>query len=677
MLMIISGVFLLALTLGVGIGLLLGRRPELRATLRELEAEKEHFRIIADYSYCWEYLVDLNGQLLYVSPSCERMTGYTQEMFMNDSGLIVSIVHPEDRDRVQTHHEEFSYLEKSHSMEYRIITQDGEERWISHVCYLAYDRAGNIVGRRGCNTDITERKKRDMALTEQGEELRKWKQIFKHSGWGIAICNSQNNTYEMMNPEFLRMHGYEEDSLGPSSVSQFITPYAMEKLPEYISAADANGHHTFELDHLKKNGSIFPCLVDITAVSDQQGKILFWVNNVQDISERRRFEETLLLAKEQAEVANKAKSDFLANISHEIRTPLNGLFGMLQLLEETRLTEEQAEYVAAAMSTGRNLLTILNDILSFTKLETGDYKLLKEPFNVRETCESVRGTFALSLMEKGLDFTFTVDEALPQELLGDERRIRQILVNIVGNAVKFTQQGSISTQLHLLPNFRDDDTVVIGIEVSDTGIGIEAEKMEQIFAPFTQVDMSYTRRYGGLGLGLGVVKRIVELMDGDMYVDTLPDAGTTVFMTLRLARSTRMQEQPAYEHAEKESRPMHILIVEDDAANMLAISRFMEKKGYRISSAQNGQEALDALYKERYDCIIMDIQMPVMNGVEATKVIRTSPKYSRRAMTPIIALTAFALEEDKNLYLDIGMDDYLTKPVNLEDLFTAVNRLSQ
>ena len=676
--MIISGVILLALTIGVGIGLLLGRRPELRATLQELEVEKEKFRIIADYSYCWEYLVDLDGRLLYISPSCERLTGYTQEMFMNDPELLVSIVHSEDRERVRSHHDEFLYVEKNHFMEFRIITKDNEERWISHVCYLAYDRSGNVVGRRGCNTDVTDRKKRDMALVAHGEELHKWGQIFKHSGWGIAVCNPQSNSYDLMNPEFLRMHGYEENELGPSPVSLFVTAYAMEKVPEYMKEADEYGHHSFELDHVKKDGSVFPCLVDMTAVKDQNGKTIFRVNNVQDITERRRFEETLLLAKEQAEVANKAKSDFLANISHEIRTPLNGLFGMLQLLEETRLTEEQAEYVTAAMSTGRNLLTILNDILSFTKLETGDYKLLKEPFNIRETCESVRGTFALSLMEKSLDFSIVVDEAIPQEMLGDERRIRQILINIIGNAVKFTEQGAISANLHRLPNFRGDDSVVIGLEVNDTGIGIETEKLGQIFAPFTQVDMSYTRRYGGLGLGLGVVKRIVELMDGNMFVDTYPGEGTTVFMTLRLGRSAEMPQQAGNEQAAvEEKRPMHILIVEDDAANMLAISRFMEKKGYRISSAQNGQEALDAIYKERFDCIIMDIQMPVMNGVEATKAIRTSPKYSRRAMTPIIALTAFALEGDKNMYLEIGMDDYLTKPVNLEDLFTAVNRLAQ
>lgn len=673
---IISGV--LALAIGLGFGLLIGRRQRLRAALTEIEAEKEQFRIIADTSYYCEYLLDLEGNTLYVSPSCVRLTGYTSEAFLEDPNLFVSIVHPDDRAEVQEHVKAFLQQEKMAFLEYRIIKKDGGECWISHVCAPAYDRFGSVMGRRGCDRDITERTQRDEAILHQREELRKWEYVFKHTGWGIAIRNPHTETFELMNPEFLRMHGYDDKEPGPSPVPRFLTPYALERLPEYVRIAEEQGYHDYELDHVKKDGSVFPCSVDMTAIKDEQGSTVYWVHNVQDISERRRSEEDLLLAKEQAEVANKAKSHFLANISHEIRTPLNGLFGMLQLLEETSLTEEQSEYVAAALTTGRNLLTILNDILSFTRLEAGEYKLLNEPFLIRETCESVRGTFALNLMEKGLDFAITFDDAIPQELLGDERRIRQVLVNVVGNAIKFTDQGGIEIHLHLLPNRGDDDSLLIGCEISDTGIGIDPEKLEQIFAPFTQADMSYTRRYGGLGLGLGLVKRIVELMDGNMFVDSFPGEGTTVFITFRLLRPVEEAHHPGDQIvAEAKSRAVHLLVVEDDSANMLAISRFMEKKGFQISSAQNGQEALDILSKERFDCIIMDIQMPVMNGVEATKAIRTSPKYSRRATTPIIALTAFALEEDKNMYLEIGMDDYLTKPVNLDDLYLAVSRLAQ
>ena len=597
---------------------------------------------------------------------------------MTDPDLFFSIVHSEDQEMVRAHYKDPDLKDETQSMVYRIIDTDGTERWISHICYPLYDDSGKYIGRRGCNSDISELKQRDQALIGHEAELQKWGQIFKHTGWGIAVCDPRVTTYDLMNPEFLRMHGYEDNELNSSSVERFLASHALENLPELIRVAEEQGHHAFELDHVRKDGSIFPCSVDMTAVRDEHGSIIYWVNNVQDITERRIFEESLLLAKEQAEVANQAKSHFLANISHEIRTPLNGLFGMLQLLEETSLSEEQKEYVMAAMTTGRNLLTILNDILSFTKLETGEYKLLKDPFDIRNTSEIVRGTFALNVLEKGLELAISVDEAIPQELMGDERRMRQVLVNVVGNAVKFTDKGRIEVHFYLLPHRRDEDSLLIGCEICDTGIGIEPEKVTQIFTPFTQVDMSYTRRYGGLGLGLGVVKRIVELMDGNMFVDSMPGEGTTIFMTFNLHRSPNAHEQ--VERPQKivnESPAMHILIVEDDPANMLAISRFLEKKMVRISTAHNGQEALTKVSQEKFDCIIMDIQMPVMNGVEATRMIRTSPKYSRRARTPIIALTAFALEEDKNLYLEIGMDDYMTKPVNLEDLYTAVSRLAQ
>ena len=396
---------------------------------------------------------------------------------------------------------------------------------------------------------------------------------------------------------------------------------------------------------------------------------------MDDISNRKTMEDQLIRAKLEAEAANRTKSEFLANMSHEIRTPLNGISGMMQLLQTTALDQEQEEYVDMAVRSTNRLTRLLTDILDISRIETGRLEFERKEFLVRDLAQSVTELFDVIYKDKHVPLVCRIDPDTPQTLVGDEARIRQILFNLVGNAFKFTDRGAITLEIYPI----DSPTSAglrVAFSVHDTGIGIPEDRLKDLFTPFVQVDTAYSRAYQGAGLGLAIVKRLVTLMEGHIIMDTLPGEGTSAHVILPFGRNGKASpESNAQPAAAASPLPAaSVLLVEDDLSNQYFMQRLLEKAGVRSATAENGLEALERWESGDFDCILMDIQMPVMDGIEATKAIRNSDA-GAKADIPIIALTSFAMAGDREKFLAAGMNDYLSKPVHLDDLKAALDRV--
>ena len=495
---------------------------------------------------------------------------------------------------------------------------------------------------------------------------RRYRRLVENAADPIFLADATGRLLEM-NEAACRSLGYSRDELLDMAVYDVDDGVSPEDFAARWDGVPLEQPMLFEAVHRRKDGTTFP--VEVKGLAFVENGEHFILGQTRDISGRKQAENAMRAAKEVAEAASRVKSQFLANMSHEIRTPLNGLLGMLQLLRLSSLDSEQSEFVDTAIQSGRRLTSLLSDILDLSRVESGKLSLAQEPFPAAGLFADLAAAFGPACRERGIALRQDVDPSLPERLVGDETRIRQVLFNLVGNAVKFTPTGEVAVGAAAVPGAKPGEAHVL-FTVADTGIGIPEDKLDSIFESFSQVENATTRRFQGAGLGLAIVRRLVELMEGSITIDSVPGHGTTIqcALLLRLPESTAEPAAAAPAFPPRPPRRLRILLVEDEVVNRMALRLILEKLGHEVFEAGDGLEALDRLKDLEPDCILMDVQMPGMDGLEATRAIRTREDLRRLAQVPVIATTAHAMSGDREKILAAGMNGYVAKPIAMDEL---------
>lgn len=432
-------------------------------------------------------------------------------------------------------------------------------------------------------------------------------------------------------------------------------------------------------EKLEKNGKYLWLNTNLAPVKNSHNEIIGFIGISWDVTDTKEYEKKLKKAKIMAEEGTKAKSQFLANMSHEIRTPLNGIIGMAQILAGTRLTKKQREYLDIITTSGDNLLMLINDILDFSKIEAGKINFINERFKFKTPFLEVKNLLSVRAEEKGILMYCNINKDVPEYVIGDEYRLKQILLNLTNNAIKFTEKGSININVEYLG--KENNKHKIKVSVEDTGIGISKEDIKNLFKSFSQLDASSTKQYGGTGLGLAISKRLVQMMEGEIGVTSKKGVGSTFWFTAKfkedeapVKKEKEVLSKDIYNRLQTEKN--HILVVEDNLINQKITAFSLKKAGMNVTIANNGKEAVELFQKQHFDIILMDIQMPVMDGFDATKAIRNIEKSrNSNSQTPIIALTANAMQGDAEKCLNAGMDNYISKPFKIENLLKVLAKI--
>lgn len=742
-----------------------------------------------------------NTEVKYISPAYEQVWGMSSERLCQAPNSFLEAIHPEDQPMVieaaTAYPETLVY-----DLEHRLLHPDGTVRWVWVRQTPVYDDDGSVVAHAGVAADITDRK-----LSE--ERLRLFESVVEHGNDAVVITSTDPLQGDLSGPPiiyanaaFCRMSGYSPADIQGQTPGILQGPNTDPKELARIATALQNWETVeAELINYHKDGSEYWTSVVISPISDGKGGHSHWVSIQRDTSRRKKEELELIAAKEQAELASQAKSEFLSTMSHEIRTPLNAIIGMTGLLAETELDDEQHSFLRTIRQGGESLLSVINDILDYSKIEAGQMELEVEAFDLLDPIEDTLELLADKAHRKHLELLYHAQEPLFTQVKGDVTRLRQILVNLVGNAIKFTEQGEVLVEVEQIA--ATEGRAVVQFSVKDTGIGIPADKMDRLFKSFSQVDASTTRQFGGTGLGLAISQKLVELHGGRIWVESELGKGSTFCFTLAvepdahasplvaprlslhgkqvwlvddnqtnlliqeklltkqgakvccfeepeqfqthwahnpapdavildfhmprqdgatLAKWIRthdahiplmllssgqsaQQFRPYFDlviqkpmrnreylaaverliHRENSRQPIHeeakpeevdfsefkILLVEDNKVNQRVAQRMLHKFGAKVETANNGQEAVDFARLRPFDLVLMDMQMPVMDGLEATSLIRGLDDHPQ---PKILAMTANASKEDRARCLAVGMDDFIAKPIKLAELRNHLRR---
>ncbi|OPX92114.1 PAS domain S-box protein [Pelotomaculum sp. PtaB.Bin117] len=627
--------------------------------------------------------MSLEGLIFSWNAGAERIFGYTANEVI---GRPVFILAP-NYDEIAKNLERIKLGERVNYYETVRVRKDFRQIQVSLTISPIRDTSGKVIGASTIARDITGQKLIEEKLRTSEARFRA---IFEGTSVGITLINREGRLVES-NPALQEMLGYNGRELANMVFNELIYP---DDMANYVGLfndlwAGALDSYQMEKSYARKDGRLVWVSVNFSLARDNLNEPMFIIGVVEDVTERKRVEETMQQAKEVAEAANKAKSEFLASMSHEIRTPMNAILGMADLLWETPLTSEQQKYIMTFRSAGETLLSLINDILDLSRVEVGHYELESINFDLGNVIEKTCEVMAVRTHEKGVELVCRLMPDVPVNLIGDPGRLRQIIINLIGNAIKFTDEGEVLLKVALADNQPPISTGSDGREcrllftVSDTGIGISPEKLDVIFEWFTQADSSTTRKYGGTGLGLTIAKRLVELMGGRIWVESEVGKGSTFYFTICFAvqsgtaggeeKSSSAKSEPAETPAAfADQRALRLLLVEDSPDNQLLIQAYLKKTACQIEIAENGEIAVEKFKSGKYDLVLMDMQMPVMDGYTATRAIRRWEAENRLAPTSVIALTAYALKEDEQKSLDAGCTTHLTKPVKKAILMKTI-----
>ena len=578
-------------------------------------------------------------------PEADANYMFSDEQYVMETGL--PIIKPIERD---------------------LIPGGGSDTWLHVIKQPLRDADGKIIGTWGVTRDITAQRDAELALHAREQQYRS---LFEHNPQPMMAYTKDGMRIVAVSNACVAAYGYSREEFLEMTVRDLVPPDTAGTL---TGGARTGYMAPLQCRHRYKDGTV----VDVEVTSDdltldgQECRVALCLN----VTERNRTLAELAVARDAAVEASKMKSAFLANISHEIRTPMAGVLGMADLLLDGDLDEDERSLVAEISRSGEQMVELINDILDISKIEAGQLALEESDFALRDTIEQACAGFRVRAAAKEIGFDLEIAKEVPGRVRGDGQRLRQIILNLVSNAVKFTSQGGVSVRASA-PQTDDEEQTLVRIEVADTGIGIEPSVLNRMFEPFTQADSSTTRHYGGTGLGLAICRELSDLMGGTVNGASKPGAGSTFWIDIPFAAA--IGEEPDIPEPADNGEPVSwatpplVLVAEDNPVNQKVAVRTLERCGCEIDVVANGREALEALAARRYDAVLMDCQMPVMDGYDATTELRKRERNGGRR-TPVIAMTAHAMNGAAERCLAAGMDDYIAKPVRRAQLIEALRR---
>ncbi|MFP3859911.1 MAG: PAS domain S-box protein [Bacteroidales bacterium] len=638
----------------------------LEATERTRQSELK-FRLISEASRDLICTHNLDGTYSYVSPSVRDILGYEPEMLIGEKPQ--KFIHPDDRKNIFSDSYR-NFLKSNHTSttEYRIKTIEGSYIWFETVTQQIKDDNGNIVEYQTSSRDVTARKITENKLKENEE---KYRNIFESMYDVYVEVEIDTEIIVEISPSVKRILGYTRDEALGRTINNFL-PKKEEgyRLRKELDKKDRISD--YEIVLMDVNGNQVFCSFSVRLVRDSFGNPEKIAGTLRDISQRKAYEKELKNAKEKAEAASKAKSEFLANMSHEIRTPMNAILGFSEVLLNKLKDPVLRNHIEAIMTSGKTLLALINDILDLSKIEAGKFQIILEPVQLPTIIEDIQHIFEKKITEKGLELLIDINTNMPDVLMLDEVRIRQILFNLVGNAIKFTDKGQINLKIDT--KFKGNETYDLKLVVEDTGIGIPRKQQKHIFGAFQQKDGQDSRKYAGTGLGLNITQKLVETMDGEISVSSRIGKGSKFTVILpnvkRSSAVTATKSSIREDETSVEFEPANILIADDIQYNIDTIKNLLDNQKLEFTEAQSAEKALQIIKINTPDLILMDLRFPDLSGYEAAALIKAEEKYKDIV---IVAFTAASMdsvpEEARVLFNDI-----LRKPVTKNDLYALLKR---
>ncbi|MFK8162939.1 MAG: PAS domain S-box protein [Lewinella sp.] len=634
-----------------------------------LQESEERNRLVMNSSLDAIVIADDKGNVQSWNPRAQQLFGWTQEEAMGKS--MTSLFIPGHMR--SAHHTGMNrYLDSGVSrilnkeLELSAVNKAGEEFPIELIV-VTYQQNGKHFF-CGFIKDISSRKRSENLLKAQEE---KYRNIITNMNLGMLEVDNEENIL-FANQSFCDISGYDTDELIGDKTSKFLLNEQEKSILMQKHQLRTEGvSDSYEIAVKNKGGEIRWWFISGAPNYNDRGELIGSIGIHLDITEQKELESALAIAKTKAEEASVAKEAFLANMSHEIRTPLNAIIGMIRELSREELSPKQQTYLSHTDTAARHLLSIVNNILDISKIEAGELSLDEHAFSLQALIANISSILYFKASKKNIELICEVSEQIWPAHLGDSPRIRQILINLLDNAIKFTMEGTVHLRVEV--STEDEANQSITITISDTGIGMDEDYLEQLFSKFSQAEKSTSRRFGGTGLGMSITKEIIKLMGGQIEVKSAKDQGTQFRIEVTLAKGDINNLSDRTQDNQLLLQGAHILLVEDNVMNRFIANKSLSHFGCTADEAENGLIALELLKKKRYDIILMDIQMPKLDGVETTKIIRNELKLD----LPIIAVTANAFKKDIDLYLSIGMNDYVTKPFEEKELFNTIARQLQ